>query len=65
MYQVVMVVPTPCNKVWWLFLRHVPSFNVTQLKINSYNFAQRHQKKDVPNYCKKNMICENVRVEAN
>ena len=57
MYQGVVVVVTPCTKVWWLLytmyqgvvvvVHHVPSVNVAQLKIKADHFTQRHQKKDV------------------
>ena len=30
-----------------IIVTYVPNFNVTQIKVNSDHFAQRHQKKDV------------------
>ena len=63
MYQGVAIVATPCTKVWWLLLHHVPSFNVAQLNINSDHFAQRHQKTDVQK--QENKICQDVRWKRN
>ena len=68
MYQGVVDVVTPCTKVWWLLLHHVPRCGgccytvyqgvvvvVAQLNINSDNFAQRHQKKDVQKHEKQDL----------